>query len=308
MPNNLVLQSGSWVVSSYTPTMPSGYLQGMYGPGFDGDLIVTGTYTLTRETYFNNLTISGSGVLKPAGYRLFVKGILTINSGCSVNDDGGNATTNTAPATLGARGSLGGQCGAAGAGNTVAGNGGNAAAAVSQIPAYNIFGLIPSGGVGGNAGIRTGGTVNSGVPVFGQSPASNWWAARHMVSALSTATTNGWAGGNGGGGGANSSGAGSYGGAGGGGGGVVYVAAYSIVNNGRISANGGNGANASGSGDAGGGGGGSAGTVMIITNTPSSSVGSIQVSGGTAGNPVGTGNAGQPGSAGNYFVLSFGGN
>jgi hypothetical protein len=308
MPNGLILQSGSWIISSSTPQLPTGYLVGLYGPGYDGDLTVSGTYTLSRETYFNNLTLTGTGTVKPAGHKLFVKGTLTINSGCSINDDGNSTTTNTIGATLLSRGTLGAQSGPAGAGNTVAGNGANGGASVSMVPPYNIFGAIPSGGVGGNAGIRTGGTTTANAPTFGQGLASTWWSARLMASALTTGNNNGWAGGGGGGGGANSSGAGSYGGGGGGGGGVVYVAAYSIVNNGRISANGGNGGNASGSGDAGGGGGGAGGSVILITNTPSSSVGLLQVSGGSGGNSIGTGSVGTTGSSGSYFVLSFGGN
>ena len=64
------------------------YGDGLFGDGSDGDATITNTTTLLKETYYNNLTISGSGVLKPAGFRFFVKGTLTIDAGCSINDDG----------------------------------------------------------------------------------------------------------------------------------------------------------------------------------------------------------------------------
>ena len=54
---------------------------GWFGHGIDGDLTVSGTTTLTRNSFYNNLTITSTGVLKPAGWRIYVLGTLTIDSG-----------------------------------------------------------------------------------------------------------------------------------------------------------------------------------------------------------------------------------
>jgi hypothetical protein len=60
----------------------------VYGTGADGDAVLDGTttilsmapsasvYTMTRDMYFNDLTINTSCRLQPNGYRIFVKGTL----------------------------------------------------------------------------------------------------------------------------------------------------------------------------------------------------------------------------------------
>ena len=60
----------------------------VYGTGADGDATLDGTttvlsmapsasvYTMTRDLYFNDLTIDASCRLQPNGYRIFVKGVL----------------------------------------------------------------------------------------------------------------------------------------------------------------------------------------------------------------------------------------
>lgn len=65
----------------------------VYGAGMDGDATLDGTttvlsmtpsssvYTMTRDMYFNNLTINANVQLMPNGYRIFVENLLTLNSG-----------------------------------------------------------------------------------------------------------------------------------------------------------------------------------------------------------------------------------
>jgi hypothetical protein len=60
----------------------------VYGTGADGDAVLDGSttilsmapsasvYTMTRDLYFNDLTINTSCRLQPNGYRIFVKGTL----------------------------------------------------------------------------------------------------------------------------------------------------------------------------------------------------------------------------------------
>ena len=61
----------------------------VYGTGMDGDAVLDGSttvlsmtpsasvYTMTRDMFFNNLTINTSVRLMPNGYRIFVKNTLT---------------------------------------------------------------------------------------------------------------------------------------------------------------------------------------------------------------------------------------
>src|SRR5208337_2981054 len=48
-----------------------------YGDGSDGNVTISsGTTTLTKDMFYNNLTMSGTGQLITAGYRVLVAGIL----------------------------------------------------------------------------------------------------------------------------------------------------------------------------------------------------------------------------------------
>lgn len=77
----------------------------IYGTGMDGDVTLDGTttvlsmvpvssvYTMTRDMYFNNLTINENVQLKPNGYRIFVKGTLTLNSNSTIGFTTGSSAT-----------------------------------------------------------------------------------------------------------------------------------------------------------------------------------------------------------------------
>jgi len=112
-----------------------------FGDGSDGNLTTTGNVTLTSDKYYDNLTIATGHTFYPAGYRVFVKNILTIE-GTGKIDGNGNAG--------GAGG--GGTNGTAGAG-TVAG--GAAGAASSALADGYLKGCLAGvagkiGGVGGS--------------------------------------------------------------------------------------------------------------------------------------------------------------
>lgn len=49
---------------------------GLFGDGSDGDLTLSSNITLSRDTYYNNLTLNGFTVTM-TGYKLYVKGTLT---------------------------------------------------------------------------------------------------------------------------------------------------------------------------------------------------------------------------------------
>ena len=282
--------------------LSAGYGNGLFGDGLEGNATIVGTTTLTKETYYNNLTIGATGVLKPAGFRIFVKGTLTIDAGGSINDDGGNATLGTGGTilnsrqTLGAAGGAGGNGGTNAAGSPGGGPGGNSS--------LNDAGLAPIGGAGGAGGINGGGSAGAAAqPIQGQRwQGTAWQQQARFSNGTATASFNGGSGGGGGG----SNNANAVGGGGGGGAGSVWLAAKTIINNGRISANGGKGANGSGTaGDAGGGGGGGGGNVCIGTLSITGT-GTVEALGGGVGTGFGAGAPGVVGRIGstNIVVLS----
>lgn len=68
----------------------------VYGTGMDGDATLNGSttvlgmapssnvYTMTRDLYFDDLTINAGVRLNPAGYRIFVKNVLTFAGNNSI--------------------------------------------------------------------------------------------------------------------------------------------------------------------------------------------------------------------------------
>jgi hypothetical protein len=273
------------------------YGDGLFGDGYDGNATIVGVTTLTRETYYSNLTIAATGTVKPAGFRLFVKGTLTIEAGGSLNDDGLSSTGTAGGAALAARNTLNAQSGAGGAGNGGGGNG-NPGGAAPGNSSLNGAGLAPLGGKGGDAINTGGGGGAAGTPTQGQRWHGTAWPQQgRFTNGTAQAAFNG---GSGGGGGASFA-VGTTGGGGGGGAGLVWVAAKNIVNAGRISANGGNGFTGAGAAAAGGGGGGGGGSVCV--GTLSASYGVVQALGGVGAAGINTGTAGSNGNAGSVQVV-----
>jgi len=275
------------------------YMLGAFGDGSDGTYVyVPATYTISREWNYQDLTIQAGAIIKPAGFRMFMRGTLT-NAG-SYNDDGNAGVGITAGAALAARQFLGAQSGAGGAGRSTTGVGSAGGAITST--SYQSTGVLPTGGAGGQ-----GDGGNLGGAAGAATPGSSRWASLLGYGRGATAVN----GGSGGGGGGCQVGAspGASSGAGGSGGGDVYIAARYIVNTGTISALGGVGAAAAatGTGAAGGGGGGGGGHVGIITQTPSASIGgTVSAAGGAGGAAAGTGTVGVSGTAGSvsYLILA----
>lgn len=63
----------------------------VYGSGSDGSVTISSNTTLTSDKFYYNLTINSNVVLNTAGYRLFVKNILTLGSNSTI----GVGTANT---------------------------------------------------------------------------------------------------------------------------------------------------------------------------------------------------------------------
>lgn len=280
----------------------AGYGLGLFGDGSDGDATITGTTTLSKEMHYNNLTISATGTLKPNGYRIFVRGVLVLAAGGSINDDGLDAVGTAQGAALAARNYLDAGSTQGAVGRVTAGIGAAGGAQPSNV-SPNALGLAPTGGAGGAGGVNAGGAGGSSNFM---SPSQRWSSCAVQFSGRASGT-NAWKGGTGGGAGGADATGGTIGnsGAGGGGAGIVWVAAYVVVNAGRISANGGGGAAAAttGSASAGGGGGGGGGLVCLITTT-NTGVGTVSANGGPGGAGAGpSGAAGAAGSVGSVVTL-----
>ena len=312
-----------------------------FGDGSDGAGVADGStalagaslaanvYTLTRDVYYTDLTVSTGVTIQPSGYRIFGQGTLTMNGTATISRNGisgSNGSTGRAgtPQTGGAgggaladgylKGSVAGATGGTGGpGTTGAGLDGGSAAGTATSNSIGSSGS--NGGTGGNGGgghvggTGTGGTATaSNVKLI-----ANWHLATLLDIAASGSTVKfdnsagaggggGGASGNGG-GGINQSGGGGSGGGGASGGGIIAIyfrsitigASASIIANGGVGGNGGNGQNnpsgvAPGGGGGAGGAGGNGGQIIIVYNSLTNN-GSLTAAGG-AGGTLGTGGTG----------------
>jgi len=270
----------------------------VFGSGKDGDVTISADTTLTSDMFYDNLTVDVTKTLNTGGFRVFVKGTLTLNGtiarngnaggngGSAVDINGGSGGTGGAALADGSiKGTIagvnGGQGGAGGGNNPgnfgAAGSNGNDVAKSlgdngvvgvsggnggrsATFPAGNPGG---SGGAGGTAGSQTGTVYNQPYSIV---PAYNLYDELPAGDYLKSSAGSGASGGGGGGGGSSGSGGGGGGGGGSGSpGGIVFLFAKTIIGSGTISAVGGNGGNGGAgrdgiSGNGGGGGGGGAGS------------------------------------------------
>jgi len=289
-----------------------------YGDGSDGNVTISsGTTNLTRDMYYNNLTINGTGVLNPSGYRVFVLNNLDLTAAPvgAINENGtagGNASGATGGSTgaVPTIGSVGiGQQGGGGATGT------SGAGTQGVLPA-NFTG---NGGAGGGSGTSGAGT-NAGVAAGAANVATAADFRRWTTNFIRGITLlNGGGGGHGGAsGGGDGTNSGGGGGAGGNGGGILILYAKNIIKSsatpaGVIESNGGAGGNAGtvsagvtggGAGGAGGGGGWVYIAYQTLAGPPIAAA--IQANsgpGGAGGNGFGgngttTGVGGQGGAAG----------
>lgn len=252
----------------------------------DGDVVIASDTTLTRDMYYNNLTINAGATLYPNGFRIFCANTVTNNGAIDrsgLNASGTSATTALTAGTL-AAGTAGG------AGGTAAGSAGGASA--TALGGAGGAGGLGSSGAGGAAGTLTLNTAaNGGVETFQQVD-----RAREGRNVAGTQVTFGSGGGGGG-------GDGTAGGAGGGGGGMVMVLARTITGTGTIHCRGGNGFTPAG-GNRGGGGGGGGGVIALISeNDVSATSLTLSVAGGAGVSGTGTGASGVNGSVGRIYLV-----
>lgn len=297
-------------------------INSLAGDGSDGNVTIAAPTTLTRDMFYNNLTINVGQTLSTGGYRIFVKGTLTNNG--TISNNGGNGAAGTAGS--GAGGGAGGAGGTVAPGNAVfagedgkaggigdTGNGPGCAigtAGDSVTSALGVSGVTGgagggggSGTVGGGAGCAGGaaGTATATIYKPFSGPLAVTFQEFNASGNNPIKNSAGSGAGGGGGEGGQNAGAGNPGGGGGGGGGsgatggTVLIIATTIINSatGIIQANGGTGgiggAGAAGpfpvTGGAGGGGGGAGGSggVVFLVYQSISNLGTIQTLGGTGG-------------------------
>ncbi len=263
---------------------------GYFGNGSDGDVTVTGgTTTLVRDMYYDNLIVTGTGIIVAAGFRIFARTSIVIQASGVIHKDGASATSTTGATGFGgsttvwggASGGNGGTAGGVAGGATNYGGGGNGGA-----------GGLGSGGAGGAGGVTV-------VPAafYGSIGILNhpWYAMHAKYFEASDGTARAISAGSGGGGGG---GDGTAGGGGGAGGGTVILCTASLTGEGIVRAVGGNGFTAP-AGDRGGGGGGGGGMLLIIAGNDTTATSlTFSVAGGTKGLKSGAGVDGVDGAIG----------
>lgn len=304
-----------------------------YGDGRDGNVTISSTTTLSRDMFYDTLTIYGSGSIDTAGYRIYAQTLAISAAGVGAIKFNGADGSNGAYGTGGAGGAA-----VVGSFASISGDSGSNSyqdlpvSPVTAVDQRTVFAsYVKERRKGGDGGVFYYVSSNAAGAAGSYNytnevqwvPAADPWANCWRGKVIS-----GGVGGGGGGGGGGSEtyalGPGGGGGGGGASGGFVFIAAKNIVAStgtaaGAIQAlggDGGDGGNGESSGNGGGGGGGGAGgsggTVVIIcdaifdadtvdgTSTGFADV--IDVSGGDGGaggnGTVGGSSQGQPGDGG----------
>jgi hypothetical protein len=284
----------------------------LFGDGSDGDVVISAPTSLSKDMFYNDLTINNGITLTSNGFRIYVKGTLTNNG--TISNPGGNGGNSSA--------GVGGTAGAAGAAGTLGGGGAGAIGATctgngSYTNGNNGDALANSiGGDGGNGGAAQ--TTNpatagiKGVQTASKTTPRSIGLADEMIETGATvAIMKGGVGGGSGGASSNSTGTpvAQSGGAGGGAG-IIFISGKTIVNAGSISAKGGDAGTSSvttGTGCAGGSGGGGGGFIYIRYNSLTGA-GTITALGGSKSakaQTAGTAADGADGSAGTVLQVSI---
>jgi hypothetical protein len=143
----------------------------IYGSGLDGSVVLTGTSnTLLEDKFYYNLTLADNATLDTAGYRLFVKNLLSVGSGVVIGRPGGSTAVGSINGGGAVDANVANSLGGAGAGGTVtaptAASGGSKyykhgpqAILGYQITASQTTPLFLNGGSGGTSGDGVGGGV-----------------------------------------------------------------------------------------------------------------------------------------------------
>lgn len=290
-------------LTSVVPTSPAFIAQlkwrSLFGDGSDGNVTIAAPTTLTRDMYYDTLTVNDA--LTPAGNIIFCKTECIINTGGSMIANGGNGGAGSGS------GANGGAAGAAAVSNGVfpsspgTAGGSSASPDGGNLAVNSFFGGL--GGVGGSSSTNSGGLINQTPIWINKATILNNPTMFPLLMQNGTDVLGGVAGTGGTGGAADTVGIDQAGGGGGGAGGwiVIYAPTITINGTGFISAVGGNGGDAEAGGDpAGSGGGGGGGVVYFVAFTVTGAVLNVNilVAGGQPGVPAQPSAIGQVGADG----------
>lgn len=151
----------------------------VYGNAVDGSVTFDGSstvlsmvpsssvYSMTRDIYCYNLTISDSVRLAPNGYRIFVKNLLTLGNASIIGWTGGYSTDGSikqgGAATTSVTHSLGGSGSGAGAGTATAPTSATGGSTFYQQPLQAIKGYSITGGATTATYLRGGAGGSTGI-------------------------------------------------------------------------------------------------------------------------------------------------
>jgi len=267
-----------------------------FGDGSDGNVTINADTSLTRDMYYDTLTVDTTKHLYCKCFRIFAKTKIDNNGFIEDNEDkdaavGGVGATSGGGTPLN-EGSLA----------AVSGGGTGRRDAVG-LAANNVTpALGASGGVGGAGDDHAGGIAGTVTAPIATSGGFRSLVALITLKQYLAAGITKLFGGSGGGGGGGDTGNGS-GGGGGAPGGTLVLASPEIDNTGGvISVSGGDGGDGCPATNAGGGGGGGGGFLALITNKLTA--GTETAAAGAGGTAAGTGVNGTAGSAGTVVELT----
>lgn len=316
---------GSWIVVAdgtnwWVQQGIGGNLQWAFGGGSDGSLTVSsGVTNLTRDMYYQNLTVNGTGSITTNTFKIFVAGILdwTALPVGGITNNGGNSTSSTAGNTSGTGGSGGTNTVVGTLGVGTNGNTGGAGGTTTGTEGVNSSGALcqgaqcGTGGIGGTGSSGVGGVVRPNVNPTGGGNSTFTRFAIDLIRGVSLYA--GGVGGVGGSGGGGDGASGAGGGGGGAGGNIIYIAANMVKRSGAaaggIQAMGASGASggAAAAGTKGGGSGGAGGGGgwiyflygMLLDTTTATNIFDVSGgSGGAGGNGTNSGTSGGDGGGG----------
>jgi hypothetical protein len=280
------------------------YTLGVFGDGSDGDVVVSTAITLTRDMYYNTLTINSGGSIFTDGFGIFAKRRVTINSGGSINCNGNAAVDEFSAGAPHQPSRFAGSQDAGGAADApFDGNG-------SQTLFYSLIGY-GKGGDGGGTSFGGGGLGGLSLAMTNQGGGQN--AGQNIVGYLGPSfipSRNGTPFNSGSGGGSGAGNGIDYGGnSGGGGGGTVVLICPYVIGDGDVYSLGGEGQQAAsgGTGEIGGGGGGGGGYIFagnMNVNWVDQFVANSQIfiTGGAMGPGENAGLDGKDGAEGGWYL------
>lgn len=291
--------SGSTLTASFTPGGALG-IGGYFGNGADGNVTISANSTLTRDMFYDSLTVNAGRVVNANGFRVFCRtALISAGAGARIIRDGAAAVNATAGVGFDAtQGSMGNS---SGSGENGTQNAGVQPPASGTVP--NAYQPGKGGAGGASSTANAGGAGGDFATLLPDSVGGMNNLPAAQTGRLGMANNAAICGGTGGGPGGGVTGSAS-GGGGGAGGGYLVVAARIVTNPTQIALSARGGRGGDGGTGAGSGGGGGGGYVVHIIGGGTSA--SLDVSGGSPGTPGAGGVSGAAGTDGRTLLFNFG--